>query len=1031
MIKVWTADKGLPASSVTALAQTPDGYLWVGTYNGLSRFDGVQFKSFFPASTPELTHPRIQALAVDVLGTLWITTFDNSLVSYRDGRFILERKGRAEMNIPLVLARSTSNSWLFASATGEIVRRVLKPGSSEPTWTELTRTGGQRYVFECVDGEGVAWFTSRDLVVARLVEDKFDELPPGATAHLGNIMSLVVDNQGAVLAGTSTGVWRWNGNRFEDVRATNGPAGYSAEYILPTRDGSVWVWGDGRLRQQKDREWIGAIPEWNALLGYAGGHDMLMNQDQEGGIWLAHYGNGLFYISPDGEAQRLSSANGLPGDRIWTWFQMRDGTIWAGIDRGGLVNVRKRQFDVMDQSSGLPSSAVLSVCEDASGTMWFGTSGGGLCRKTNGRVEAIPISDDTAENFVFSMAPQAGLGIWLSASSGEDLFLYKDGQIQRGPWLVHGIKSMLVDSSQRLWMGTKSGLNWWTPTARRGLTSREGLVPSPVRALIEDHNGQVWCGTDDGTLYRCELDKVQAFRSTGPLAGAPISALLSDTNGVIWIGTFSGGLLRFKDGQFDRITSAQGLSSDLITQLQEDNQGWLWMGTQQGISRVVKHEVNQCLDGKVPRVDCISYGLYDGLPTVECAANYQPASWRSDDGRLWFATMKGMVSVEPEELRRNPVPPNVVIEGVYVDGELFQPTAGRITVPPGRRRLEFQYTALSFKSPDQILFRYRLSQVDGGWVEAGIERNVNYSMLRPGQYKFEVIACNSDGVWSDKGASATIIIKPYFYQTGWFAFAVLALSLGGVVVAVRRHTARKYRARLQLLEQQHAIEQDRARIAKDIHDDLGAELTQITLLSELARHDPADQIESNLNRITDSARRLTRSMDEIVWAVDPQHDTVAGFMDYASVYAEDFLRTAGILCRIDVPMDLPPFTMEAEVRYNLFLALKETLNNIVKHAKATKVRLNLTLGSDFITLVVQDDGRGLKAQRDTTDDTRLSTGHGIVNLEHRLAAVGGRYSITSSPETGTRVELSVRVFGADTPSEATSQTTTKKANSAP
>jgi signal transduction histidine kinase len=389
--------------------------------------------------------------------------------------------------------------------------------------------------------------------------------------------------------------------------------------------------------------------------------------------------------------------------------------------------------------------------------------------------------------------------------------------------------------------------------------------------------------------------------------------------------------------------------------------------------------------------------------------------------------MKGVVSVRPEELHRNPVQPTVVIEGAYVDGEWTQPTRNQLVVPPGRRRLEFQYTALSFKSPDRILFRYRLSNMDEDWIEAGTQRTVNYSALPPGQYKFQVLACNSDGVWNETGATLALVLQPYFYQTGWFAFALTGATLGGLAIAVRRHTAHKYRARLQRLEQQHAIEQDRARIAKDIHDDLGAELTQITLLSELAKQEPPDQTESNLKRISDSARRLTRSMDEIVWAVDPQHDTLAGFVDYASVYAEDFLRTAGILCRIDVPLDLPPLTMDAEVRYNLFLALKETLNNIVKHARATKVRFTLQLGLNRITLIVHDDGRGLQSPRDSTDDTRLSTGHGIANLEQRLASIGGTYRINSDPEQGTRVELSALVPGAASPVMVTSQTSLSNA----
>src|SRR5690349_1814420 len=285
LINVWTADDGLPASSVTALAQTPDGYLWVGTYNGLARFDGVRFKSFFPAGTPELTQARIQSLAVDVTGTLWITTYDNSLVSYREGKFHLERS-RGESSVPLTLAASTSNSCLFTSVAGEVVRRELKPGSTEPVWTDLTPAGGQRFVFRCIDGRADYWFTTRDAKAVRLSQDRFEELPASAVADIGNVETLVADHQGTVWAGTTRGVWRWDGSRFEDARATNGPAEYAAEMILPMRSGALWVWGGGKLRKTVERRWVKEVPEWEGRLGYAGGHDMLMNEDAAGGIWL-------------------------------------------------------------------------------------------------------------------------------------------------------------------------------------------------------------------------------------------------------------------------------------------------------------------------------------------------------------------------------------------------------------------------------------------------------------------------------------------------------------------------------------------------------------------------------------------------------------------------------------------------------------------------------------------------------------------------------------------------------------------------
>jgi len=288
--------------------------------------------------------------------------------------------------------------------------------------------------------------------------------------------------------------------------------------------------------------------------------------------------------------------------------------------------------------------------------------------------------------------------------------------------------------------------------------------------------------------------------------------------------------------------------------------------------------------------------------------------------------------------------------------------------------------------------------------------------LPPREYKFRVIACNNDGVWNMTGATIKLTVQPYFYQTTWFLALVCVSALGGVALAVRRMAVLKYRRKLAQMEKEHAIERDRARIAKDIHDDVGAGLTQITLLTELARRNP-DQTNANLERITQSARHLTKAMDEIVWAVDPQHDTVAGLMDYISAYAEDYLRVADVRCRMDLPVDLPTTHVSAELRYNLFLALKEALNNIVKHAKATEVHLRLQLEPNAFTLIVEDNGRGLPENKNGdghNGDTeiqngviRIASGSGLGNLEKRLAAVGGRCEIDSAPGKGTRVSMTV------------------------
>jgi signal transduction histidine kinase len=473
-------------------------------------------------------------------------------------------------------------------------------------------------------------------------------------------------------------------------------------------------------------------------------------------------------------------------------------------------------------------------------------------------------------------------------------------------------------------------------------------------------------------------------------------------------------LLRLKDGKFSRITAKQGLPVDIISQILQDSHGRLWLGTHQGIYCVAKAALNACADGRAASVDYIAYGRQDGLPALECSDGYQPASWRGPDGKLWFTTVRGVVWLNPDELTTQSTPPPVLVEELRVDGDSVPLRAGKIIIPPGHKQYDFRYAALSFDAGDRARFRYRLEGFDSGWVDADTLRAAHYGRLPPRDYRFRVIACNNEGVWNDVGATVKFTVEPYFYQTTWFFILVSVGVIGSVSFAVRRAATRKYRRKLAAMEKQHAIERDRARIAKDIHDDVGAGLTQITLLTELARRDPS-QTDANLGRITDSARKLTKAMDEIVWAVDPQHDTIAGLMDYVSAYAEDYLRVADVRCRMDLPVTMPLTRVDAEVRYNLFLALKEALNNIVKHAKATEVWLRLRLAPGSLTLEIEDNGQGLQAAGNTGGETRISSGSGLVNLEKRLAAVGGTCKIHSVAGQGTRVEMTVILKNAASP----------------
>jgi ligand-binding sensor domain-containing protein/signal transduction histidine kinase len=1008
LVDDWDTENNLPSSTVTSIEQTPDGYLWIGTYNGLARFDGARFVTFDPVNTPALRQGRIQGLYRDASGTLWINTFRGGLVSYRDGLFRNEWPDQPTFDLHTTLVASASNSVTFVTQYGQVLQRDL--ANRNATWQVLTPPGTP--VFECADAEGRLWFLTRDAHILQFLHGEFAMLPEDGGLSGSAIYTLVADAQGRVWAGAENEIARWNGRVFEAVTPTNGAADIHPRALFPLRSGAVWVLDDDELRQMQGRAWTTEVPQWRGLLGAASGRAMGLHEDRAGGMWINHYGNGLFHLTPDGRYQRLTAPDGLPSDRVGAWFQSADGGIWVGMDRGGLARLRDRRFHVIGMGEGLAARTALSVCEERGRGMWIGTAGGGLCLWTNRVLTRYAVGASASANFIFSIAPRADGGLWLSAAEGEDLYQFSDAQIRRVSWDVHGVKCILADRQNRVWMGTKYGIAYSNGLERRMLGTNNAATLPAVRALAETPAGEIWAGADDGTLYHCEPDRLTPYRPNDALAEQPIYSLMADADGTLWSGTFRGGLLRFRRGGFFRITARHGLPVDVISQILDDGHGRLWLGTHQGIYCVTKAALNAVADGRTNLLDYVTYGRHDGMASVECSDGYQPACWRAADGRLWFTTVRGgVVWVDPNEATVKFPPPPVLIEEVRLDGESAD-FSQRVVVPPGRKQLDFRYTALSFEAGDKARFRYRVDGWDGDWVDCGTLRTLQLRNLPPRQYRLHVIACNSEGVWNTVGASVSFVVRPHFYQTLSFRLLAALSVISGVSFAVRRAATGKYRRKLALLQQQHAVERDRARIAKDIHDDVGAGLTQITLLTELARREPG-QTDGHLERISQSARKLTRAMDEIVWAVDPQHDTFEGLMDYISAYAEDFLRVAGIRCRLDLPVVLPAMRVDAELRYNLFLALKEALNNIVKHANASEVWLRLKLAADSFTLMVQDNGCGLSAPGTAAVPApageRLAAGSGLENLKKRLSAVGGDCTVQSRPGEGTRVTMTVRV----------------------
>jgi signal transduction histidine kinase len=456
------------------------------------------------------------------------------------------------------------------------------------------------------------------------------------------------------------------------------------------------------------------------------------------------------------------------------------------------------------------------------------------------------------------------------------------------------------------------------------------------------------------------------------------------------------------------------LFSDEVFGILEDH-GWLWMSCSKGIFRVHKKDLDAFDEGKIETIVSLAYGKNDGMESPQCNGGGKPSAWKSQDGRLWFPTSKGLVSVDPSTAKIDDEPPPVFIETVAADENIIddgrQALAGAVStvarqlspvcVPPGRGELEFQYAALDFSAPEKDHFQYRLEGVDAGWIDAGVRRTAYYNNLAPGNYRFMVKACNKDGVWNQAGASLAIVLAPHYWEMLWFRGLVAFIIVGGACSAVLYTVRKRMQRQLVFLEKQQAVEKERGRIARDMHDQIGAGLTQIGLLGEFARRSKNGDGIVHVEKICDTARELAQTLDEMVWTVNPKNDTLTKLGLYLAAYAEEFFQATEIRCLLDVPTGLPPCLLPAEMRHNIFLTVKEALNNIAKHSRASEARLRLFLKDSTLEIEIEDDGVGFSV--DSKDLSR----NGLSNMKERIKEIGGVIDISSRPNNGTRICLQV------------------------
>lgn len=950
-VETWTTDNGLPQNTVYSILQTPDGYLWMTTLDGVVRFDGARFTVFNKNNTKGIESNRFTKLVLDGQGNLWIGTEGDFVTRYHQGSF---QTYRFDIN-----GRTNGIYNLFLDSRREIL--------------VSTHAG----IFQWND-------------------EFFAAYTPIAGEQPSDI--ILWSKSGTLWYAGGQTLFRVKDNRTSEYRLPFASKNTRITKLLEDSRGRIWLGTQDAGLFFFENEKINSYP----LEGLS--EDITPNiEDGDGNVWAISR-KGAIIIAPDGKINRVTIAQGLSEDLLTTVFQDREGNIWIGTSHGGLNRLNRQSVAFYSSADGLAANGVNPIFQDRAGDIWIG--GGNLTKYHAGTFSQVAGREKLPVAVTAISQDRAGR-LWFGSWGGA-YYLENNRFTDFSDKFNEGVPVYAIyeDTNGAMWFATGGGLFRYQNDAMTRFTTSDGLAGNDVKVIRESNDGTLWIGTYGG-LTRIKNNVLTSFTKNEGLASNLVRSLYEDADGALWIGSYDGGLTRFKDGKFTRYTSNDGLFNDGVFQILEDASGNFWMSSNRGIYRVAKQQLNDFADGRIARIESIAYNKADGLEETECNGGQQPAGIKTSDGQLWFPTQGGVAVIKPDSIKANPFAPPVVIEAAKIDNETVA-ASDVIEIAPEKNNLEISYTALSFVKPEFVKFRYKLDGQDTEWVEAGERRTAYYSYLPPGDYTFRVIAANSDGVWNTTGASVKIVVRPPYYRTWWFWISALFTIVGAAYFFYRWRIAQLEKARAAQEEFSRKLltsqEHERQRIASELHDSIGQSLLIIKNRAFLALSDldEPENVREQLEELSESATGAIEECREISYNLRPYQINRFGL----TKTLEAIFRRISEVTEIETTVELDSIdgVFSAESETNIYRIVQESVNNIIKHSAASEADFFIKRRGAEIDVLIQDDGRGFdKNQIDSNGGGR--GGFGLVGMNERVRMLGGAYEIESQPGNGTSIKI--------------------------